>query len=695
MMGKKILNRVLLTVGLFVLMIMLLNKLSKSEVQSECLEQSPGCSQHINDACDSMEKRLPDRGVISPGYSLRALPGETLAYTHTLSNETTVTDTFILEAASSLAWPLTLLVSQVKSTVVLPVTLGPGMSATVGVSMTVPTLVMSGTVAHTIITATSMVSASLFVTATDVTHVYRVPGISLSPSQHRESIPGGRVYFTHVFTNTGPVTDSFTVSAVSARGWEVIVRDAAQQTIQVPLMLGELETAAFSVQVDIPPDTVVGDLDYVGMTVTSVSDVEIAVKVTDTLLIITPVKIFLPFVCREEIPLAKLGADVGHIITQSDVLAYDFPVIKEMGITWARVPLSWLSVEVSPGVYKWDDYDPVFARLQELGMQAIVIVFAPPDWAAEENCGPISDTLALENFLDLVVSRYADVAGAWEFVNEPDGARPHHYGPVIGCWGYYPEAYAQHLGIFNAKVKQLDPTALVFFGGLAYDAWDIFVRDFFDKALQYGAGQYFDGVSLHYYPINQNEFPTMAHKVNEIYDTMARNGVYQKRIWVTETGMWVNDVGVPEIAGSVEKQRDFIAKNFARGFGAGVDNIFWFDIAEHPLPDNAVHRWLIGAEHQPINGYTTYQTFAQQIGGLFSRGIYTEVPEGIEAYEFGGEKYSVYVLWSNVTTQTVSLPAANAAVLTSRDGDFVSELPVVSGTVTFEVGLIPLFVKLY
>jgi hypothetical protein len=145
----------------------------------------------------------------------------------------------------------------------------------------------------------------------------------------------------------------------------------------------------------------------------------------------------------------------------------------------------------------------------------------------------------------------------------------------------------------------------------------------------------------------------------------------------------------------VEKQRDFIAKEFARGFGAGADNIFWFDVVERPLADNEVHRWLIDKEHQPVNGYTTYQTFAEQVAGLYSKGVYSRVPAGIEAYVFNKGERSVYVLWSNTVTQTVNLPAVNAAVLTSRDGDIMDELPVESGMATFDVGIAPVFVEIH
>ncbi len=397
---------------------------------------------------------------------------------------------------------------------------------------------------------------------------------------------------------------------------------------------------------------------------------------------------FLPLIIKHGPPQAKLGVDFGALITDTDVLDNDLPLVKEMGAQWVRVFLPWLEIEKAPGEYSWDTYDAVFDSLKELGFNSIVVVYGAPDWAAEQNCGPISDTVALENFLDALIPRYAEAVNAWEFINEPDGRVPHEYGPVIGCWGLHPTEYAQQLGIFYSKVRDLDPDALIFFGGLAYDNWAHFERGFFEEALQNGAGRYFDGVSLHYYPINPEEFPTMAHKVNEIRDTMSNNGVHNKRIWVTETGMWVN------LNGSVELQRDFIVREFARGFGAGVDNIFWFDPREHPTSEGAVHRWLISINHEPINGYSTFQHLARELEGMHCVGPYRGVPEDVEAYKFIGSERSLYILWSNAITETVRIPSTTDATLISRDGDKSTVIPAQMGMVEFEVGEKPVFLEI-
>ena len=107
-----------------------------------------------------------------------------------------------------------------------------------------------------------------------------------------------------------------------------------------------------------------------------------------------------------------------------------------------------------------------------------------------------------------------------------------------------------------------------------------------------------------------------------------------------------------------------------------------------------MYRWLIGADHEPINGYYTFQNLANKLEGMHCLGAYESVPEEIEAYRFAGTEGSLYILWSNTIAKTVRLPAAADAVLTNRDGDESSGLPVQMGMVEFEVGVKPVFVEI-
>ena len=117
---------------------------------------------------------------LSDGYAQTAKAGETVTYTHTLQNFNTTTDTLSLEAASSRDWPIDLIVggeggtNYIGTTYIGPIRMGPGMTTTVHVILTVPSTEMAGVVDTTTVTATSLSQPQHFDTLMDLTTV--LPG---------------------------------------------------------------------------------------------------------------------------------------------------------------------------------------------------------------------------------------------------------------------------------------------------------------------------------------------------------------------------------------------------------------------------------------------------------------------------------------------------------------------------------------
>ncbi len=402
--------------------------------------------------------------------------------------------------------------------------------------------------------------------------------------------------------------------------------------------------------------------------------------------ITSPVGLYLPLVRSDPPVPAKLGVDFGFLMRYPDVLAYDLPLAREMGARWIRLWLAWRDVERVPGVYDWAEMDAQVERAREVGLEPLIVLYSAPSWASRLPCGPVDDLAAFEGFVRAAAERYRSVT-AWEYTNEPDGRAPHPWGPVIGCWAPYPCEYADHLRRFHEAVKAANPSALVFHGGLAYDKWEMFDRQFFTHTLECGAGNWFDGLSLHCYPINLVEFPTMAQKIAEVQGTMERHGVFGRYIWITETAMWSN------YGATLDMQKDFIVKDLTRGFCSGADNLFWYSVRQEPS-DPVLWRWLIDREHRPAQGYYTYQHYARQIGGGHCLGQAWLGNPAIEVYRFRVAGSDTYVLWSNGPTAVARLPAPQGALVTDRDGESTREvLADKGGQVELEVSLLPLFVR--
>jgi len=118
------------------------------------------------DAKVSAAKR--DAGVeLSPGESREANPGETVTYTHVITNTGCCGDTFEIEALSLANWPIELLGDgSPEGTRRLSLSLGEGMTVTFEVSTTVPTTATGGSV-DAVVTATSQFDTNVQDVITD------------------------------------------------------------------------------------------------------------------------------------------------------------------------------------------------------------------------------------------------------------------------------------------------------------------------------------------------------------------------------------------------------------------------------------------------------------------------------------------------------------------------------------------------
>jgi hypothetical protein len=113
-----------------------------------------------------------DLGVhLEPDHTSRMAPGRSVSYDHLLTNSGTITDTYSVGALSSQGWPVVLLMEEhITPTEALTVEIGPDVSLSLQVSLTVP-LDAAGVTDMTVITATSQLSPTVQDTATDTTVV--------------------------------------------------------------------------------------------------------------------------------------------------------------------------------------------------------------------------------------------------------------------------------------------------------------------------------------------------------------------------------------------------------------------------------------------------------------------------------------------------------------------------------------------
>jgi uncharacterized repeat protein (TIGR01451 family) len=122
--------------------------------------------------------------------------------------------------------------------------------------------------------------------------VGQVAGVSLQPPRVNSGAPGTAVVFAHTLTNTGNGPDSFTVAAVSARGWPLTLYrdwngdgllDAGDSLLTGPVPLGYGAAASLIAQVAVPAGASPGVSDTVMVTATSRFNPAVTSSVQDRL----------------------------------------------------------------------------------------------------------------------------------------------------------------------------------------------------------------------------------------------------------------------------------------------------------------------------------------------------------------------------------------------------------------------------
>ena len=229
----------------------------------------------ISDTVTDTTTILPVFGlIIDPTAAGYTVPdGQTAVYTHTLTSQSNVTDTVTVDVFG--AGPAWLVGTSTPS-----VELVPFGSAVISVSVNVPA--GSTGLVHTMtVRATSAFSTEVQATAINTTTVQTVRSVTLEPSQAISTTAGQTAVFAHTLTNSGNVTDSFTLSANSSQGWTFTID---------PLTSGSLaagESIPVTVSVTVPPGTPVGTVDVTTVTATSTNVVTVTDSAADTTTVIT------------------------------------------------------------------------------------------------------------------------------------------------------------------------------------------------------------------------------------------------------------------------------------------------------------------------------------------------------------------------------------------------------------------------
>ncbi|MBW7886016.1 MAG: hypothetical protein H3C34_25980 [Caldilineaceae bacterium] len=218
--------------------------------------------------------------TLSVNDALSGLPGQTVTHTLTLSNTGSMTDTYSLEVADN-TWATTLLPPTIS--------LNPGAASPFGVTVSIPADASGKAVDIASITAISKGDETKHATARLTTIVLPVYRVTLSPDDTLSGLPGQTVTYTLSLTNTGNITDAYSLT-VTGNSWTTVLSSPS-----ITLTLGA--NGQFTVAVTIPEDAQSNAFDTGTVTTSSQGNIEIHNTTTLTTKVISLFqKLYLPVV---------------------------------------------------------------------------------------------------------------------------------------------------------------------------------------------------------------------------------------------------------------------------------------------------------------------------------------------------------------------------------------------------------------
>jgi len=355
--------------------------------------------------------------------------------------------------------------------------------------------------------------------------------------------------------------------------------------------------------------------------------------------------------------------------------------VRSTGADWWRTFVFWDEIEpqrTRPPTYDWRFYDKLILTASDLGLEVIAEIQGNPKWVAAYPGGPPDDLDALAQFVAAAVERYdgdgyRDAPGSprvryWELYNEPDNADPTLAidGRGWGFWGHRGDEYARMLQRVYPALKIANPNARVVFGGMAYDAFlpdnGPFDPEFLDDALAAGAGEYFDVMNFHFYPLFAPQWQDhgigIIGKTEAVRAKLAEHGV-EKPIMVTEAGSW-SDASPPYPPTTPEEQARYVAKLHARSLVAGLTVAIWFQFDDVAGTDDPA-RGLLDRHLRRKPAYAAYELTAELLDGVVPDRSARDLSAPGEVYWFRRGMSRIAVAWTNdgaIETLSVQAPAA-------------------------------------
>jgi hypothetical protein len=227
-------------------------------------------------------------------------------------------------------------------------------------------------------------------------------------------------------------------------------------------------------------------------------------------------------------------------------------VVRKLGVGWIREEFRWPVIQPTKDEWSFARYDALMESAARRDLRVLPVLIQSPRWLTAQPFELPPDTKAWGRFVSHVVSRYGTDGSFWqahpgldarlapttfELWNEP-------YYPQFSSGGPNPGRYAALVRTGVTAGRQANPDARFLVAAEAsYTTASNTVGNWLDDVLKANPklGRFIDGLAVHPYstggPLNTS-LPRVQQvmRVVDFNATLARYGISQRPIWITEMG---------------------------------------------------------------------------------------------------------------------------------------------------------------
>lgn len=313
-----------------------------------------------------------------------------------------------------------------------------------------------------------------------------------------------------------------------------------------------------------------------------------------------------------------------------DTREQEMKIITSLGASYIRTDFDWnICQQDEGGTFSYEQHDVMMSTIN--GKVNVLGILTPSTPRRPLNNWNV--------YIEKTVNHYKDLIHCWEIINEANLVNRRI--PDFSCI-----EYVSMLKTAYKTIKKFSPSAYVLYSGLSD-----FSDGYYEKSLDYGAGDFFDIMNVHGYANKETEPEDLIKRMKLLREIMSKYNL-NKKVWLSETGCssvshWASE--------DIQNKR--LPRIFLVSFALGVEKVFWYKTRSNELKENdsECHYGLCHNNYSPKPAFYAYQALVKMCPNGSTRPIMKRQGDIYSATWKRPDGKNVWALWTSKSEEEIDL----------------------------------------